>query len=181
MDHPLGPLTIEDWLATASPTDGSHLELVLGYRHVTPPPSGSHQYAVAGLYRALEDARDTAGRAELSVLPGIGVRISTPWRTALIPDVAMLDTDPHHTSFAAENLLLAVEVWSPGNTRAERDTKMAAYAGAGVPYLWTVEPPKLWAYRLAGTGYRQELFTEGGGPVTLPGPVPVPLDPSRLC
>ncbi|GAB3475815.1 Uma2 family endonuclease [Amycolatopsis cihanbeyliensis] len=68
-----------------------------------------------------------------------------------------------------------------GQRPAERDTKMAAYAGAGAPYLWAVEPPKLWAYRLAGTRYRQELFAEGDNPVTVPGPVPVRLDPSRLC
>ncbi|MFJ9369189.1 Uma2 family endonuclease [Nocardia sp. NPDC101769] len=59
----------------------------------------------------------------------------------------------HRTSYEPAELVLAVEVWSPGNKRAERDTKMAGYAAAGVPYLWIVElptgkPAKFSAYRL---------------------------------
>jgi hypothetical protein len=54
--------------------------------------------------------------------------------TVLIPDVAVLNTRPVGTSFRAEDLLLAVDVWSPGNARSERDTKIAADAGAGVPF-----------------------------------------------
>ncbi|MQA10664.1 MAG: Uma2 family endonuclease [Pseudonocardiaceae bacterium] len=185
LDHPLGPSTVDDWLAADAPADGSRLELILGYFHVTPPPTGSHQRASFRLARALEDAVEAVGRDDLHVVPGVGIRISTPWRTGLIPDVAVLDVNPHHVSFAAGNLVLAVEVWSPGNSQSERDTKMAAYAGAGVPYLWIVDlpagkPPQFCGYRLSGGGYRQDVFAGASDEVIAPGPVPVTVDTARL-
>ncbi|MGY2063433.1 Uma2 family endonuclease, partial [Nocardia gipuzkoensis] len=140
--HPLGPTTVEDWLAEDQPADGSRLELILGYLYMTPPPTGSHQHATFQLSMLLHNAIKAAGRGHLNVLPGVGVRLSTAFRTGVIPDVVVVDVDFRHTSFAPQNVVLAVEVWSPGNTRAERDTKIAAYAGARIPYLWIVELPE---------------------------------------
>ncbi|GHF74300.1 hypothetical protein GCM10017566_55110 [Amycolatopsis bartoniae] len=185
IDHPLGPNTVDDWLAAEPPADGSHLELILGYLHVAPPPSGSHQHAAFELAVLLRNAIRVAKRHDLHVLPAVGVRISSYFRTALIPDVVVVDVDVHHVSFAPENVLLAVEVWSPGNTRAERETKMAAYAAAGVPHVWIVEAPrgepvKFWGYRLGETEYRQEIYAGNGETITAPGPVPVEVDTSAL-
>jgi hypothetical protein len=56
---------------------------------------------------------------------------STPWRTGLVPDVVVVDIDPAGVSVTREHLVLAAEVWSAGNTRGERDTKIGAYAEAG--------------------------------------------------
>lgn len=33
MIHPLGPKTVQDWLAEEQPSDGSRLELILGHPH----------------------------------------------------------------------------------------------------------------------------------------------------
>lgn len=44
--HPIGPNTVEDWLAMDPPEDGSRLELIWGYFHVSPAPMGQHQVAV---------------------------------------------------------------------------------------------------------------------------------------
>lgn len=183
--HPLGPTTVEDWLAEEQPVDGSRLELILGYLYMTPPPTGSHQHASFRLAMWLDEALKAAGRGDLHVLPGVGVRLSTAFRTGVIPDVAVVDVDFHHTSFAPENVVLAVEVWSPGNSRAERDTKVAAYAGARIPYLWIVElpnrePAKFWGYRLGENGYRQEVFVESGEIISPPAPVPVEVRTTDL-
>lgn len=185
MIHPLGPTTVEDWLAEEQPSDGSRLELILGYPYMTPAPGGPHQYASLELAILLREALRAAGRTDLHVLPAVAVRISTPFRTGVIPDIAVVNVEIGHTSFAPEALELVVEVWSPGNTREERDTKIAGYASARVPYLWVVElpdgkPARFSGYRMGEHGYRQEVYAASGETVTAPGPVPVVIDTSTL-
>jgi hypothetical protein len=82
---------------------------------------------------------------------------------------------------AADDVLLAVEVWSPGNTRAERETKEAAYAAAGVPFFWTLTADCLTAYQLVNGGYavEDELETSAAGRITA-ALVPVKLDLAEL-
>lgn len=183
----IGPHTVEDWLELDPAPDGSHIELIMGHLFVTPPPSGSHQYATGRLVRRLDEAIESARRDDLYVVPGVGVRISTTMRTALIPDVVILDRKPIGVSFAAEAVQLAVEVWSPGNREAERETKMASYADAGVPFFWGVEKqPKLntvqlTAFRLENGLYKAENILETEGPDTITAaPVPITLDLADL-
>ncbi|WP_370947893.1 Uma2 family endonuclease [Amycolatopsis sp. cg5] len=188
MQHPMiGPYTVEEWLAVDPPVDGSCLELIFGYLHVTPAPSGKHQYAASRLIRPLEDAIAAANRTDLYVVAAVNVQISTAWRTALIPDVVILNTRPDAVSFPADALALAVEIWSPGNPRAERDTKMAAYADAGVPFLWTLDQGNqlrdltLTAYRLENDHYVEESTIQAGTPTGIEAsPIPVTLDLNKL-
>lgn len=187
LEHPIGPTTVEEWLAQEHPDDGSRLELIYGYLHVTPPPTGQHQSAAFRLARVLEDAVRAAKAANLHVVPGVGVKISTARRTALIPDVVVLNTRPVGAAFDAADLVLAAEVWSPGNTRAERETKMAEYAGAGVPFFWAVNQGKtgrstVTAYYLDHGRYVEELTARPGTTVTIKAaaPVPVTFDPADL-
>jgi Uma2 family endonuclease len=189
LQHPMiGPYTVDDWLALPPSVDGSRLELIFGYLHVSPAPSGEHQYAAYRLTRLVDDALRAAGRADLHVVPAVNVRISTAWRTALIPDVVVLTCKPVGASFAAETVALAVEIWSPGNPRAERETKMAGYAAAGVPFVWTVDQPDdlrdlptLTAYRLVDGQYVQENIATGSGPVAVTAaPVTITMDMTAL-
>jgi len=187
LQHPLGPTTVEQWLATDRPSDGSRLELILGYSHVTPAPSGRHQRAAFRLARFLEDAVDHAGREhELHVVPAVNVEISSAFRTALIPDIAVLNIEPDLVAFQPDHLVLAVEVWSPGNTAAERRTKLAGYAAAGVQYLWIVDLDDIGAtvttHRLRLGSYMPETVVKPGDPDTLvaAAPVPVWVVPARL-
>lgn len=187
LEHPIGPTTVEEWLAQERPDDGSRLELIYGYLHVTPPPTAQHQTATFRLARVIDDALRAASSNDLHVVPGIGVKISTARRTALIPDIVVLSTRPVGVAFDAADLVLAAEVWSPGNTRAERETKMAEYAGAGVPFFWTVNQDKagrstVTAYHLDRGRYVEELTARPGTTVTIKvaAPVPVTFDPADL-
>jgi Uma2 family endonuclease len=188
LQHPMiGPYTVEDWLALDPPVDGSRLELIFGYLHVTPAPSGEHQTVAFNLAVVVRDALRKAERRDLHVVPAVNVQISTAWRTVLIPDVVILDRKPIGVSFPAEALELAVEVWSPGNPRAERETKMAGYADAGVPFVWTVDQGDqlrgltLTAHRLENGQYVVENVLQGGGPATITAaPIPVTLDLTEL-
>jgi Uma2 family endonuclease len=185
-DHAIGPTTVDDWLAREHPTDGSRLELILGYLHVTPPPTGQHQRAAFVLARVIEDALQEGGRTDLHVVLGVGVEISTPWRTALIPDVVVLNTKPVGVRFLPENLVLAVEVWSPSDTRTERDTKAAAYASANVPYFWVANQDRIGSFTLVthvlkDRQYEEDLTARPGSTATVnAAPVPITFDPAIL-
>lgn len=187
LEHPIGPTTVEDWLAQEHPEDGSRLELIYGYLHATPPPSLQHQSTAFRLARVIDDAIRDALSKDLHVVPAAGVKISTAWRTALIPDLVVLRARPVGAAVEADDRVLVVEIWSPGNTQTERDTKMSAYAGAGVPFFWAVNQNKagrsaVTTYHLRDGRYVEELTARPGSTVTIKvaAPVPVTFDPADL-
>jgi Uma2 family endonuclease len=172
LEHPIGPTTVEEWLAQEHPEDGSRLELIYGYLHVSPPPTGQHQYAGFELCTLLKNALRDARHQGLYPVPGVAVKISTARRTGLIPDAVVLRIKPIGVAFEPGDVVLAVEVWSPDNTRAERETKMAEYAGAGVPFFWAVNQDKtgrstVTAYYLDRGRYVEELTARPGTTVTI--------------
>jgi Uma2 family endonuclease len=64
-------------------------------------------------------------------------------RNAPEPDISVIradaDTGLEQTRFAAEDLVLAVEVVSPDSEARDHDTKPLKYAAAGIPHFWLVE------------------------------------------
>ncbi|WP_433265768.1 Uma2 family endonuclease [Actinosynnema sp. CS-041913] len=184
----LGPHTVEDWLDLEPAEDGSRTELILGHLFVTPLPSIEHQTVAFHLAVLIQEAIREAGRTDLRVVPAVGVRISAAMRTAVIPDVVVLDRKVAGASVPAEALELAVEVWSPGNPRAERETKVAGYADAGVPFFWAIDLPsklsglRLTAHRLENGLYKEENILESVGPEAITAsPVPITLDLADLA
>lgn len=175
----LGPHTVEDWRNADPPDDGGRLELILGHWHVSPAPGGPHQWAAMAVYRALWAAVQAAGRRDLFPVAAVGVEISTVMRTALIPDFVVLNCPPAGTTFPAEAVELAGEVWSPGNSTAERRTKLAGYAEAKVPYVWTVDltpgTPTLAVYRQDDGYGRPTVYRAGEIARIHAAPVPVEL------
>ncbi|GAA5158371.1 hypothetical protein GCM10023321_38050 [Pseudonocardia eucalypti] len=181
LDHPLGPYTVDEWLTLPPTVDGSTVELIYGYLHVSPAPSTQHQRIARRLTRLLEDAVEASGRPDLEVLPTVNVRISTAWRTALIPDVVVLTSRANGVTVPADLLALAVEVWSPGNSRAEQETKTAGYATAGVPFLWTVSEGQLVTHRLVNGQYEVENRVTADAAVRVTAaPVAVTVDFAEL-
>src|SRR5664279_423252 len=59
-----------------------------------------------------------------------------------IPDVAVFrkSTIVEQDGYIHSAPQLVVEVLSPGNTRRERERKLADYASLGVPEMWVVSP-----------------------------------------
>lgn len=186
LTHPIGPDTIDDWLAQDPSPDGSRLELIMGYFHVVPPPGGPHQAVNAELWAVLKAALRAGGRTDLHAAIAVGVEISTPWRTALIPDLAVLNVPLRYPTFLPEQLEMVVEIWSPGNAHSERATKKAAYAGAGVLYFWAVDfgkdgAPTITAHRLVRGDYEVVAVAKPGATTTIDAAaVPVTLDPADL-
>ncbi|QIZ36755.1 Uma2 family endonuclease [Saccharopolyspora sp. ASAGF58] len=187
VQHELGPFTIADWHALPAREDGSRLELIEGYWLVTPPPSGQHQWAEKRIISMFDQAINSAKRTDLYAVGGIGIEISTSYRSALIPDFVVLDTPPVGTSFQPGNVLLIGEIWSPGNTSSEQQEKLQACERAGIPFFWSVAqdrggPTELAAYRLENGRYVCDATTQAGhGSARIAAsPVPFELDVASL-
>jgi Uma2 family endonuclease len=142
----------------------------------------AQQYGSDQLRALVSTALREAGRGDLYAVTAVGVKISTATRTALIPDLVVIDIAPKGTHCEAANVLLAVEVWSPAHTRAERETKVAAFAAAGVPSFWTLdEDDPLTAYRLEDGLYEVAVVGRPGMPAAVTAaPVPVTVGPAEL-
>lgn len=183
MVHPLGSVTVQEWLDEAPPPDGSKRELILGNIRVSPSASGEHHYIGDELRGLFKQALRRGGRRGLYVVTTINAALSTARRTAVIPDVSILNTKPFGVAFVPAQIELVVEVWSPGNSRRERAEKFDAYAQAGIRYFWTVDldGPVVDAYELRAGRYQLMTTLKAGNVGTIrSAPVPVTFDPAEL-
>lgn len=144
---------------------------------------GPHNLISHRLARYLDDALEEAGRDDLYVVPTSNVKISTARRTALIPDIAILNIWPGAVAFLPAQVELVVEVSSSGNDRDERSPKFDAYASGHIPYFWTVDldGPVVNAFELRDGRYQLATMLRAGeiGTITA-APAPVTLDPAAL-
>ena len=106
-------------------------EIIDGTLIVTPYAGLPHQAAVGRLHLALAGAAPDG----VVVYPGANVRrVADGGESLLIPDVVVAradTTDP--TYLAPEDVLVAVEVVSPGSRTMDLVTKRATYAAWGIP------------------------------------------------
>ncbi|WP_174187094.1 Uma2 family endonuclease [Nocardia barduliensis] len=160
-------LTLEDW--SALPEDSSrNYELVEGVLVVSPKPVSQHQRAILRLGAQLEPQLP----GTLGVLADTEVLIDAgPLPTVRVPDILVVPEagiEANLPRYKAADVLLAVEVLSPGSRRTDRVTKFFEYAEAGIEYYWLIDldkPTSLAAYHLIDRDY--ELVAEQAGTVTL--------------
>lgn len=118
------------------PEDGHRYELIDGMLIVPPSPTSPHQK----LATKIETSLEASCPQELVVLQGVEVRISQ--RRSLTPDVLVVTAEADGrgpSKFRPHEVILAIEIVSPGSTTMDRVTKPALYAQAGIPYYWRVE------------------------------------------
>lgn len=115
---------------------GHHVELISGGLYVNARPSTWHMSVVLNLWRRLAEQSP----AEYRVLAEQGVRVEDG--TSPEPDVLAVRAeavDPDAYTYLGRDVVLAVEVVSPGSERRDRHDKPALYAEAGVAHYWRVE------------------------------------------
>lgn len=181
--HPVGDYTVHDWLDEDPPQDGSKRELILGKIRVSPAASGEHGILVPELYGLFKSALRLAGRCGLYPITDVNAVLSTARHTAVIPDVAIINTRRRAVGFTPNQFELVAEVWSPGNSNRERSEKFDAYAQAGIPYFWTVEQdgPVVQAFELRAGRYQHAATLRRGTTATITAaPAPVKFDPAEL-
>lgn len=133
---PHGLITLADW--DALPTEeGLRLECSEGVLVVNPSPRLGHQVATVRLVRLLQDQLP-----QWLVAPDVDVLLREVPLTIRAPDLVvirreLLANDPPRLQ--ATDVMMAVEVISPGSRRADRITKRSEYAEAGIPIYWVVD------------------------------------------
>lgn len=154
---PRGLLTLADW--EALPEDNSaHYELQEGVLVASPRPAEAHQRAVFRLAVQI-DAQLPPGWTHLEDFEVV-VRAADP---AIIraPDLVILPRGRGRTRVAAADVLLAVEIISPGSRNVDTHLKSVEYAEAGIPHYWLVDldppAPTITVFGLGapGDGYRE--------------------------
>jgi Uma2 family endonuclease len=113
----------------------------------------------------------------------VGVALS---RSYLVPDLVVAERARIRgaSMLRPADVLLVVEIVSPGSVSMDRLVKPAQYAAAGIPAYWRVEtdPVSLTAYTLPfGTSSYAEVGTwTSADVVRLAEPFPVEIDLARL-
>lgn len=173
-------LTVAQYLELDEPPWG-YTELVEGRIVMSPSPHRRHNRAAYRLATAIEP----------QLPPGLEVLLDLDVDLQLVPadepgfsrrpDVVI--TRRAEGVVPARDVLIVVEVVSPGSVRTDHMVKRAEYADAGIPHYWIIdvrERPSLLACHLAG----EFGYVDGGlvhGVFTTDDPLPVRLDLDALA
>ncbi len=139
------PAITPEWtvdMLDALPDDGQRYEIIDGVLFVTPGPGEMHQDVVGELHALLRDylmGRDV-GKAMVSPSD---VRRGDRRRNRVQPDVFVIrkvDGKRPPYPYDLHDLLLAVEVVSPGNPLLDYQVKRDLYLREGVREYWVINP-----------------------------------------
>ncbi|GHJ50035.1 hypothetical protein Cs7R123_73770 [Catellatospora sp. TT07R-123] len=148
----------------------SRIELLDGVLRPMTPPTARHQIVMMRLVTALLRRCPPA----LAALHEQEIRLADDLRRnpdVLVVRAAAVNLD--WFSFPPHEVVLAVEIVSPGTQTADRKHKPAEYADAGIPYYWRIEPTPIFAvhtFHLAETDVYESTGVFGAGEfITVPG------------
>lgn len=140
-----------------TPDDGNRYEVIDGGLYVTPPPSWAHQRGLNRLNVLIANYVFERDLGEAVTAP-VGVTLDPD--TAVQPDLLYISRE--RAEIISERGVegapdLVVEVLSPSKQSRDRSVKMQAYADAGVPHYWLLDPRRksLEAFRLGEAGYER--------------------------
>ncbi len=164
--------TIEDILLYL-PEDAPRVELIDGVMRVVPSPIEDHQDIAALLWMWLRAHAPGEFKATMAV--GVAVAFNKSYE----PDVLLKRADgiADRHLILAENMILVVEVVSPGSEKTDRFDKPFRYAEAGIPFFWRVErnPLRVHAYKLDGGIYKEQAESADELVVDEPFPIRLPI------
>src|ERR1700712_555766 len=131
-------LTLREWDELREGTY-RRAELAEGILQVSPSPTVRHQVVLAHLMVQILAATASAG---LTVIPDIDVLIDGAFpATVRQPDISVTRIGAPSLDLkrvGAADVLLAVEIVSPGSGRRDRVIKVSEYAEARIPHYWIV-------------------------------------------
>ena len=163
---PRGLLSLEQW--DALDLDRTRRwELSEGTLTLSPRPHPRHQLISRRLTRLLEDHLP----AGLEAVPEIEVTTSAAFPPSVRdPDIVVVPDrvfDQLPARVSAADVVLVVEIVSPGSRGADHVMKLHEYAKAGIENYWIVDPDapaddQFLAYRLDGGSYRRVAALDGG-------------------
>ncbi len=162
MAEPLLAMPPDGWTVDdldALPESHRRYQLTDGALSVSPSPSSLHQAVAMRLGVRLEDAAPEPYVVTQAVEIRFGRQLTR------IPDLLVVRSEqPERHWFAPAEVIVAIEIESPGSHIEDRATKPALYAQYGIPHYWRIEldPPLVTTYevgqgdryRIVGTGER---------------------------
>ena len=165
----LAVYTLEDVLKL--PEDAPRVELRDGVMIVVPSPTIGHQRIANLLWKWLDE------HSPETFEPATAIGVAVGLSDTAEPDVLLIRrpvAEGNHY-VTAEQVLLVVEVVSPGTKRRDRLEKPAEYAAAGIPHFWRIEqnPVHVFAYALGKNGY--ELVADATEELMLTAPFDIRL------
>lgn len=164
---PTKKISFEEYLSYDDGTN-KHYELVDGQLIEMPPASFLHSDIIdfiADCFKAIAEAY----KLDIKVKTGdVGVR--TGMNSSRIPDISVIDGQVwksyrrDKSAVIEDNIMLAVEVVSPGAEQISRDytDKAIEYQNTGIPEYWIVDPieQKITILVLKDGSYTKTVFTE---------------------
>ena len=124
----------------AIPDNGKRYQVVNGVLFMSPAPNKWHQKAVGRIFRYLAAHIEETRMGEVYIAP-FDVELAP--NIIVQPDVMIL-LKPHLEKATDKRIIgapdLVVEISSPGTAGFDRRQKQDAYAHAGVPEYWIVDP-----------------------------------------
>jgi Uma2 family endonuclease len=179
---PRGFLTLEEWDALPE-DDSAHYELQEGVLVVSPKPARKHQKAMTRLAAQLESQCPPGWEAiaDFEVL----VQAGAP-TTIRAPDVVVTRTGGSESRAPADEVLLAVEIISPGSRNVDLHLKPFEYADTGIPHYWVVDlDPPAPSITVFGLGAPGDGYVESQrgitGKLVVTEPFPLTIDIARLA
>ena len=176
-------LTIEEW-EQLTDDEYRHAELVEGVLQVSPSAGVPHQLVSFGLSMQLAPVCGPLGLVPLADLDVL-IDPSFP-ATIRQPDISVVPlatANQRSKRLDRSDVVLAIEIVSPGSGRRDRVMKLHEYAGAGIGNYWIfdIDGPAiiLDAFALDGATYRS-VAQAAGGSVALDAPFAITLDLAAL-
>jgi Uma2 family endonuclease len=166
-------LGLEAW-DRLEPAESQRIELVDGALIVTPRPQFSHSLASGRLHRLL-DAQAGAGHVVL-IESEVVIDPDFP-ATVRIPDLMVIHRSammPGAYRATPEDVVLAVELVSPGSVHTDYGAKRYEYEQAQIPYYWIVDiaQRRIICLKLVDEEYREvAIATAPSGDRVIPEPI----------
>ena len=163
---PRGLLTLQQWDALELDRT-RRWELSEGTLITSPRPHPRHQRISRRLTRLLEDHLP----AGLEAVPEIEVTTSATFPPSVRdPDIVVVRSRVFQRRSArvpAADVVLVVEIVSPGSREMDHTMKLHEYARAGIENYWIIDPDaptheRFLAYHLDGETYRRVTAIDGG-------------------
>ncbi len=172
--------TYDDLVAEVpAEADWRRYEIVDGALVVSPPPAPDHEFVITHLAHELIPQAPVGASV-------VGASLIDMAPTYRVPDVTVVADSVfgnRDLRTTPDQVLLTVEVVSPGSVTTDRITKPAQYAAAGVRNFWRIETApelRLTAYALDGETYREVGSWGPGETAALNEPFPLTVVVDRL-
>jgi Uma2 family endonuclease len=174
LEHAFGRLWTIDDLETL-PDDGNRYEIFDGSLLVSPHADVSHG-SVANHLRRIVDRQ-----APDDLFVGTDIGVSRKTTSYLVPDFFVVLAEALRRGGSAldpADIVLIVEVLSPGNRGRDLVLKRYEYAAAGIPTYWIVDPADrlMRVFELDGDAYREAETVRPGSAWSTTRPFPLSLD-----